>query len=152
MGVNIRDQFLRMFEEQADGLFRHCYLRVLDRDSGRKLVEQTFSRLWVYVRDVRDVRDMQSLLYRIANGFIHEHRRDLRRRKIEQPVVQDEENADLLSYLGTLDEEERDIVVMHYVDRPSVEDVANMLESSPSSVMRRLGSSMQALCSRISRE
>lgn len=66
----LQANFLAASEEHADGLFRHCYGRLLDRKRSLEAVEQTFMRSWCAIAQGAPFADPKAFLYRIANEVI----------------------------------------------------------------------------------
>jgi DNA-directed RNA polymerase specialized sigma24 family protein len=46
----MEEQFLQAYEEYADAIFRHCAMRISDRERGKELMQETFLKAWESVR------------------------------------------------------------------------------------------------------
>lgn len=133
-----------LFDTHADSLFRHCYLRVLDRQQGKLLMERTFKRVWMYLRDDRTVTNLETLLYRVAHGLIQEHRKAIRLEPQHSQMPNDNNSA-LLQALEQMSEDDRDTLVMHFVDQLSVEQTANVLRQPKALVSKQLETAAERL-------
>lgn len=129
MGRNEK-RLLALFEEQSDELFRHCYFRILDRERSTAMVEHAFKRLWLYVSEISDRRDLGMLLYRIANDLIAQEGRIVSQSKPMPAVIRTDEERErvFLRMLRELEDAERDAFVLHHIDELPPEEIARMLE------------------------
>ena len=67
---NLDKEFLAAYDEYSDALFRHCMIRVRDRDVAKDIVQETFSRTWLYLSEGKKVEYIRAFLYRVANNLI----------------------------------------------------------------------------------
>ena len=68
--------FVAAFREHADGLFRYAFLRLRSRDRATDMVQDTFMKVWDYLRAGGTVREYKGFLYRtLRNLIIDESRR-----------------------------------------------------------------------------
>src|SRR3989344_280465 len=68
--ANLERDFLAAYDEHADALFRHCLIRVRDREIAKDIVQETFSRTWKYLSEGKEVDYIRAFLYRVANNLI----------------------------------------------------------------------------------
>jgi RNA polymerase sigma-70 factor (ECF subfamily) len=74
---NVRREFEEAYEQYVDELFRHCSLRLRDRDRALEIVQETFLRVWEYARRGGEVRNFRPFLYRtLRNLIIDEYRKN----------------------------------------------------------------------------
>src|SRR3989344_4442190 len=66
----LQAQFAAVFEKHSDELFRHCHLRLSDRQRALELTQETFLRAWGYVVKGEEVHQWRAFLYRILNNLI----------------------------------------------------------------------------------
>jgi RNA polymerase sigma-70 factor, ECF subfamily len=59
-----------LFEAHADELFRHCLLRLSDRDRALDLTQEAFLRALKYVEKGETIQNGRAFLYRILNNLI----------------------------------------------------------------------------------
>lgn len=132
------EQLMAAFEEHSDALFRHCYLRILDRASGRAMLEECFKRTWAYLQNGQNIHDIRGFLYRVANGLIMEYRKGRLdfERAAHEAVPEDEQRfVEALEYLP---EQERDVLVMRYIDKLDTPDIAVLIRVPADVVSERL--------------
>ena len=53
--TNVEKEFLAAYDEHSDALFRHCLIRVRDRDTAKDIVQEAFSRTWVYLSEGKKI-------------------------------------------------------------------------------------------------
>jgi DNA-directed RNA polymerase specialized sigma24 family protein len=46
-------EFIALYDEMADQLFRHCYFKVSNRELALDLVQETFARTWEYIASAK---------------------------------------------------------------------------------------------------
>ena len=73
---DFEQQFKDAFERYSDELFRHCSMRLSDRERALELTQDAFMRTWDYVRKGGEVRDLRPFLYQtLRNLIIDEYRK-----------------------------------------------------------------------------
>src|SRR3989344_8513851 len=68
--LELEQRFLAAYDEHSDSLFRHVMLRVRDREAAKDVVQEAFSRTWLYLSEGKDIEYMRAFLYRVANNLI----------------------------------------------------------------------------------
>lgn len=143
---------MKAYEDLADPVFRHCYFRLSDREKAKDLAQETFKRLWDYLKKTENIDNMKALVYRIANNLII----DTYRKKKEESLDSLEEEGfdapsddheailnsvmgrELMSMLDQLNETYRDVIVMRYIDDLPVHEIAVILGISENAVSVRI--------------
>jgi RNA polymerase sigma-70 factor (ECF subfamily) len=140
----MEEQFLQAYEEYADAIFRHCAMRISDRERGKELMQETFLKAWESVRRGTKVENMRAFLYKVANNLIIDtYRRDRGEVSLEdmaeekgfdpadEHLTADVERVhagnEVLEKLHELEEPYRTALVMRYVDGLEPKDIADML-------------------------
>ena len=147
------------YAEYADAIFRHCYFRVLRRERGKELMQETFLRALEYVRKGEAVENMRAFLYRIANNLIIDEAR--KRKEASLDAMQEEgfdpkgddgrrfgndlDNSAVLETLEKIPKDDRDLIVMRYIDELKPREIADILRLSPNVVSVRLHRAMKDL-------
>jgi RNA polymerase sigma-70 factor (ECF subfamily) len=147
------------YDSYADAIFRHCYFRLLKRELAKELMQETFIKAMDYVKKGQEIENMRALLYKIANNLIID---DVRKRKETSldalhdvgfdPAGADEESVRkhleeqrVMSTLAKLPSEDRELVVMRFVDELKPREIAEQLKLSPNVVSVRLHRAMKDL-------
>lgn len=134
-------------EENYDKIFRYCYYRIRDKQVAEDITQETFLRFLKsdYVNQQKEIR----YLYVIARNLCIDESR--KRKMYELPPdyeVSDEGECSeemvgkmyMDSILAELTDEERDLLVLRYVNEESVAVICEELQISRFSLYRKLKS------------
>ena len=151
--------FIRCYEEYADPLFRHCYLRVFERERARELVQETFTRTWQYTRSGKKVEHMRAFLYRVLNNIIVDEAR--RTKPVSLDALQEEgfepsiderdrivrtiEGKALRTLLDRMDRRHRQVLILRYVDDFAPQEIASITGETANAISVRLHRAVRAL-------
>lgn len=98
--------FLGAFEEYSDALFRHACFRISDRERAVDLTQETFVKVWDYVREGNEVRQWRGFLYRILNNLIVDEYRRKKEQSLDTLLEENPVHANV--YIGTDSRAERE--------------------------------------------
>jgi RNA polymerase sigma-70 factor (ECF subfamily) len=158
--AGLERSFLAAYEEFADQIFRHCLLRIRDRDVARDITQETFSRVWLYMSDGKKIDYMRAFLYRVANNLIVDSVRKKKSSSLDAMMeddgfeVVDESLPDpadkpaareAMKMLNSLDEMYRTVITMRYVDEMSPGEIAEVLGVSENVVSVRIHRGIEKL-------
>lgn len=158
---------LSAYDEYADAIFRHCALRLNDRERGKDLMQDTFVRAWGSMQKGTTIENMRAFLYRIANNLIVD---DVRRRKLRTEESLEEMQEEhgwevpdaapdpsrvthgvmVMETVSKLEEPYRTAVVMRYVDGLPPRDIADALGVTPNVVSVRIHRGIEQLSALVS--
>jgi RNA polymerase sigma-70 factor, ECF subfamily len=158
--TELEKTFLGAYEEHADALFRHCLLRVRDRELAKDIVQEAYSKTWVYMSEGKQIEYLRAFLYRVANNLIIDWARKKKASSLESMMEDDgfepmDENirdfADIpaareaVKLLGELDEIYRSAITMRYLDEMSPREIAEALGVSENVVSVRIHRGIEKL-------
>jgi len=170
--TNLEQDFLTAFDRHADGLFRHCFFRISDRERAQDLVQETFTRAWQYAVKGHTIEEYAPFLYRIMHNLIvDEYRKKhpvsldamletegVDEGNFDELVVDERESTiyqidakDALRLLEALPETYRQVVVLRFIDGLSPQEISKMIGQSENVVSVRIHRGMQRL-QRIAKE
>ena len=149
---HLNEQFLQVYDELADAIFRHCYFRVSDRERAKELTQEVFMKTWEYMAHGDSIKNIKSFLYKVANNLIiDEYRKkksvsldELRDSGFEPKVEvtrEIESSLDakgLLTVVEKLDIKHREVIIMRYIDDLSPKEIAEIVGESENNVSVRL--------------
>ncbi len=156
---DMRERFVEAYDRHADAIYRHCYFRVYSREKAEDLVQETFLKTWAYLSEGAQVDNLRAFLYRVANNLIID---DSRRRK-EQSLEEVLESApalepsaaprlesealfrEVLEALDRLDAEDKEVVVLRYVDDLDPKEIAGILGITANNASVRLHRALEKL-------
>lgn len=158
------EDFIKNYDTYADAMFRHCFLRVYDREQAKDLVQEIFLRAWRYVQKGNRVDNMRALLYRIANNLIIDEARKRKSAGGQHSSVEDlveigqEPSQDtrgqlmakievglLQKILAQLEDSDRRLILLRYMEGLEPREIAEILNESPNVTSVRLHRAIKKL-------
>jgi RNA polymerase sigma-70 factor (ECF subfamily) len=151
--LEIETAFLAAYEEHADALFRHAMLRVRDKDAATDLVQETFSRAWLYLSEGNHIEYMRAFLYRVANNLIVDGSRKKRTASLEtlmevdgfeprdemaKDPIEVPQAREAVALLKSLDEIYRTAITMRFIEEKTPKEIADELGVSENVVSVRI--------------
>ena len=148
-----KDQFLKIYEDFSDAIFRHCYFRVSDRELARDLTQETFVKTWDYIVKGKAIANMKSFLYRVATNLIIDNARKEKEISLESlkesgrvyndPVYEDRfpkqiEAQSMIKILDNLDRFDKNLVIMRFIDELSPSEISEITGQSENAVSVRI--------------
>lgn len=159
--------FLASYDEHAGALFRHTLLRVRDREVAKDIVQETFSRTWLYLSGGKRIDYMRAFLYRVANNLIVDGARKKKSSSLDammeddgyEPVdesirdfAEKPQAREAMQMLGGLDEIYRTAITMRYVEELSPREIAAKLGVSENVVSVRIHRGIERLSKMMNRK
>lgn len=131
-----------VFERHADLVYRLCFVRTKSRHDSDDLLQEVFLRYMKVWRTVQSEDHAKALLIRIAVNCTKTLLSSAWFRKTEPldetlPAKEREESAVLPAVLA-LPLKYRTVIHLHYYQGYSVEEIAGLLSTNPSTVKTRL--------------
>ena len=161
MQQDIKNQYLDAYERYAEAIYRHCFFRVFSKPLAEELTQETFLKTWQYLAEGKKVENLRAFLYRVANNLIIDYVRKKKEERLDnllesapeiEPTYdgrQDLETAELareaIAAMEGLREDEREILIMRYIDELELKEIAEALDISVNNVSVRLNRAMKAL-------
>ena len=162
------EAYLAAFREHSQGLFRYAFIRLRSRDRATDMVQDTFMKVWDYLRAGGMVREYKSFLYRTLRNLIIDESRRKRSESLE--AMTNERRAHIEAELavssqveveGALDEvalkekvrgalitlrpEHQEVLTLRYIDGFSPKEIAQMIGVSENVVSVRINRGVQKL-------
>jgi len=153
------EAFLKLYDDVAEPLFRHCYFRVSSRELAEDLTQEAFLRMWNYQAAGNAVENPKALLYRIAGNLIIDHYR--RKKEVSLDVLAEDgydpagdgadsildqaEGQKALELLEKLEPQYREILTLRYVSDLSITEIAEVVGQSENAVSVRIHRGIQKL-------
>lgn len=151
------EQFMHAYDTLNQALFRHCYFRVYDRERAKELVHDTYTRTWEYIANGNKIENLRAFLYRVLNNLIINESKKKKPLHLEElqasgfdPGKDPREGIDIAieagrvkKILDLLDEKDRSLIVMRYVDDLGPKDIALAMNESENVISVRLHRAMK---------
>jgi RNA polymerase sigma-70 factor (ECF subfamily) len=160
------ERFLQAFEEYNEALFRHANLRISDREKAIDVVHDTFTKVWLYVKNGQTIDTYRPFLYKVLNNLIIDTYRKQRELSLEALLEQDgvsEGSFDELSenttealaatidgkqafvLLETLPDVYREVLILRFVDELGPREISQLIEESENVVSVRIHRGLKLL-------
>ena len=152
--------FLAAYEAHSDALFRHCFVRIRDREIAKDIVQEAYARTWDYLAKGKEIEHIRAFLYRVANNLIVDGARRKKSSSLDKMVEDDGfEIADdsvrdfgevpdarmAMKLLGSIEEIYRTAITMRFVDGLSPKEIAAALRVSENVVSVRIHRGIERL-------
>ena len=144
--------FIKLFNELSDAVFRHCYLRVSDREKARDITSETFTRTWKCISEGQEIKNTRAFVYKIANNLIIDEYRKKKDSSLEAlreggfdqgtdlgtRIHRLTEGKEMLELLYKIEGSYREVVIMRYIDDMTPKEIAKVLGESENAVSVRI--------------
>ncbi|HEV3244733.1 MAG TPA: RNA polymerase sigma factor [Candidatus Paceibacterota bacterium] len=146
-------RYLAAYDEHSSSLFRHVQLRVRDREAAVDIIQETFSRAWLYLSEGKQIDYMRAFLYRVANNLIVDGSRKKKSSSLDRMMEEDgfepqDEMAkdpaeipqarEALVMLKSLEEIYRTAITMRFIEEMTPKEIAKKLGVSENVVSVRI--------------
>jgi len=166
------DAFGAIYDAYVDRIYRFIYFKVASAEVAEDLTSEAFLKAWQYLKDKKEVPNLQALLYTVARNVVIDHYRSSAAERgnvsldetiadestdvaSERFIKETETKFDItlvLEKLRHLKEEYRDVIVMKYLDEMSAGEIAEVLGKSATNVRVILHRATRALTDAIGHE
>lgn len=160
------ERFLKAFDAYADPLFRHAALRLSDRERAIEIVQDTFTKVWRYLREKHEISSFRSFLYKVLNNLIiDEYRRrketsldaileiegvdegmfpELREEPLED-MINAMDGQQILDVLHELPDMYRKPIILRFVDGLTPKEIAEVTGESENVISVRIHRGIKAI-------
>lgn len=145
-------------EEQYDRIYRYCYYKLRDVQQAEDITQETFLRYLEYNKS-KDIKRPLAFLYTIARNlcidwFRRQNTEELPEQLPEQLSAEETENhmldsISLRKALLELEERERELVLLRFVNEVTVADLSKIYEISRFALYRETKKILKKLERRI---
>ena len=159
IGNEQEKEFLKLNDDLADPIFRHCFFRVSDREKAKDIMQETFTRTWEYLAKGETVKNLKAFVYRVANNLIIDSYRKKKEDSLDRMqedgfdigVDEREKIMDMLSgreviaLMADLGDKYREVIVMRYIDDLMPREIAEIIGESENVISVRLHRGLRQL-------
>ena len=156
---NTDEKFLKMYENYADAIFRHCSFSVFNKDQAKDLTQDTFIKTWRYMAEGNKIKNEKAFLYKVATNLIinlsrkkKETSLDVLQEKGFDPGFDDRESTynylagkKAMEELRQIDDKYSQAVIMRYIDDLSPEEIAQILGENKNVISVRIHRGLKKL-------
>jgi RNA polymerase sigma-70 factor (ECF subfamily) len=165
---DFEQQFKDAYERYSDELFRHCAMRISDRERALDLTQDTFTRTWDYVQKGGVVRELRPFLYQTLRHLIIDEYRKTKTTSldamvensesgsIEMLLPQDDTNTleaamerydskQALKVVDELPDAYQEVILLRYVEGLSPKEIAEIISETENVVSVRIHRGLKKL-------
>ncbi|HTK05147.1 MAG TPA: sigma-70 family RNA polymerase sigma factor [Candidatus Eisenbacteria bacterium] len=166
------EAFGAVYDAYVKQIYRFIYFKVSSAEQAEDLTSEAFLKAWQYLKEKRDVSNLQALLYSVARSVVIDHYRatncvpgtvsldesigddstDVASEKFLNDMETKFDTTLVLEKLRGLKDEYRDVVIMRYLDEMSTGEIAAVLGKNASNVRVILHRATKALSAAIAHD
>jgi RNA polymerase sigma-70 factor (ECF subfamily) len=159
MNTDFEQHFLKVYKENADAIFRFCYLRLSDREIARDVAQDTFMKVWQHAYKGEKIDNLRAFMFMTARNLIIDNYRKKKASsldalmeegfdvgvEISESVVDAFDGERAMALLGTIPEKYRDAIYLQYVEGLSVKEIAEITGETENNISVRIHRGLQKL-------
>lgn len=164
MGKITEKAFIRAYDELADDIFRFCAFRLYDREKARDVMQDTFTKTWVYVQAGNEIENLRAFLYKTArnlstnemvrsSAFSLDEMQQVAGYDPEDQVSETPEDiaeaSVLMSHLAELDPSSQEVLTLRYMNGLAVKEIGEILGEAPNTISVRIHRAIEELKKRM---
>ncbi|HEY4479481.1 MAG TPA: RNA polymerase sigma factor [Candidatus Paceibacterota bacterium] len=158
---DISENFIKTYDELADPLYRRFCFRLSNRERSKELVQETFTRSWEYLVEGKEIKNLKSFIYKIANNLIIDEYRKKKSVSLDvmrddgfdvstevdghESIVKQAETEHMRKAIDQLPPKYREIVVMRYIDGLTLGEISAILGETENTVSVRINRSIKKI-------
>ena len=154
-----QDLFLKSYDTYNDAIFRYCLFETSNREIALDLTQDTFTKVWQYLENGKEVEHMKAFLYRVAGNLVIDYRRKKKTQSLDAMTeegfdvgVDEQEHNEgaydakkLMGLLEHVGDKYRDVIIMRFIDDLSVKEISKVTGESENNISVRLHRGMEKL-------
>lgn len=159
MDSGIKNQFLESYKENADAIFRFCFIKVSDREMAKDLTQETFTKAWLYLSKGNKVGNMKAFLFTTARNLVIDEYRKKKTTSLDNlseqgfdvgidnsdSLIDSIDGEQALGLLANIPEKYRDAIYMHYVEGLGIGEIAKITGETENNISVRIHRGLQKL-------
>lgn len=158
-------EFMEAFTEFGDAIFRFCLVKVSNQELAEDMTQEVFMRYWQYLRDGKEMQNTRAFLYTIANNMAKDWYKKKKSVSLDDQLDNAPEPAgndldpeiaaqyrEVLSAIDDLEENDRAVLILRYVEGLPPKEIAVILEESANVVSVRINRAEKRLRDKIHHE
>ena len=142
-----KDAYAQFYDLYVDRIYRFIFFKVNSEIEAQDLTSEVFLKLWQYLKDEKEIKNLNALVYTIArNKIIDFYRQKSKKEENEEalgpdhhPIIDEkidlkkerELDSDLASILGglkNLKDEYKEVLVLRFLDELSISEISEVLK------------------------
>jgi RNA polymerase sigma-70 factor (ECF subfamily) len=155
-----KKDFEKIYDTYVERIYRFVFIKVNSTEIAEDLTSETFLRTWQkYKNKDNKIENIQAFLYQTARNLVIDYYRDKGRAQlisldyvplsdnnnVEEIVQKKSDLAKIKSALSKLNDDYQNIIIWHYIDDLSIEEISKMLNKSQGAVRVTLHRAIKSL-------
>lgn len=147
----IEKQFVSLYDQYADAIFRFCFFKTGDREIAKDLTQDVFIKVFNHLTKDESVTNEKAFVYTIAKNVVIDFWRkktSVHESELPEGFMQSvpsnlrtdllAEYTSFLSLLDKLQPEDREVILLRYIDDLSGKEMAEILGERENTVLVRI--------------
>lgn len=154
----MENEFAKAYDLYADGVYKHCLFKVSDQNIALDLMQETFTKVWLYLREGKKADNLKALLYKTANNLVIDYYRKKKSVSLEslqsegfdvaEERVSPEADSEVelvKRALQSIDEPYRTAVSMRYINDMTPQEISEVTGDTVNVISVRINRGMKKL-------
>lgn len=158
----MKEDFLQAFDQYGDAIFRFCMVKTSNKEMAEDLTQETFMRFWraqnAQQNERKKMKNTRAYLYTIAGNLVIDWYRKKKTTSLDarmeagfDPADEkggtniEAEHTEALECLKRLPEEDREILLLRYVEGLPPKEISRALDVSANVVSVRINRATKRL-------
>ncbi len=150
-----KEAFIHAYDNYVDDIYRFIYFKVGKKEDAEDITSLVFLKSWDYIQNNRlsDYKTLKSFFYKVARNAVIDHYRktsgqenlsldrednviDIADEKadIEKNINLQIDYEQLIKAMTALKSEDREVIMLHYINELSIKEIAEILEKDRGNV------------------
>lgn len=154
-----KTDFEAVYDRHADMLYRLALSHLQSREDAEDVVQDVFAKYFAAADKLKDAEHKRAWLIRVTVNACHDLQRKKKYRlhvpldEIQEVAAHEEKPLpDVFSLVALLPEKYKTVIVLHYLEGYSVEEIASIIRISNSAVKMRLSRGRELLKKHMEKE
>lgn len=84
------ERLAALYDLHSEAIYRYCFFRVFSKEHAEELMQETFLKIWQYIKEGKTIDNERALLYTIATHLVIDSKRKKREQSLEQMMESSE--------------------------------------------------------------
>lgn len=164
----LKEQFSRIYDQYIDKIYRFVYLKVNSQEVAEDITSKVFLSGWESYNKNQSIQNINAFLYTIARNAVTDHYRESGRTKLvstdsiaqvadigtnlHDRAILSADIEDMKSAVGKLKKDYQDVIILHYLEDMSIQEVSSILNKPQVTIRVMLHRGLKSLKNELSQE
>lgn len=164
----LKEQFSKIYDQYIEKIYRFVYLKVNSQEMAEDITSKVFLKGWESYNKNQSIQNINAFLYTIARNAVVDHYREVGRTKLvstdavaeftdsgtnlHDRALLSADIEDMKSAVQKLKKDYQDVIILHYLEDMSIQEVSSILNKPQVTVRVMLHRGLKALKGELSQE